>query len=113
MPYDLTSEFNIKMHKATYIHYLEVIITPDGVIHYAVPSHQEFLIKYICTNENLSRDELNALCPKEYYFDFLTWLCKKSKCISVWETFYYGELNNAQRESLNDLKLENLYIGKI
>ena len=42
----LHSPFNIETHKKTFINYLEVVITSDGVIHYAIPSHQEFYINY-------------------------------------------------------------------
>ena len=37
----LRNPFNVKIHKETFINYLEVIINPDGVIEYAVPSHIE------------------------------------------------------------------------
>lgn len=42
----LHSPFNIETHKKTFVNYLEVVITSDGVIHYAIPSHQEFCINY-------------------------------------------------------------------
>ena len=35
----LHGPFNIETHKKTFIDYLEVIIRPDGIVEYAVPSH--------------------------------------------------------------------------
>lgn len=36
--YDVYSKFDIDKHSENFIDYLEVIIDPSGVIHYAVPS---------------------------------------------------------------------------
>ena len=69
--YNLYSEFNPDKHKETYTHYLEIIIDADGKIMYAVPSHQEKMIALACEKLNVTRDELNAMCPKEYYGDLL------------------------------------------
>ena len=41
--YNVHSEFDLKKHKEKFINYLEVVIEPNGKIHYAVPSHQLFL----------------------------------------------------------------------
>lgn len=38
--YTLYSKFDIDKHAETFINYLEVIIDENGVVHYAVPSHQ-------------------------------------------------------------------------
>ena len=70
--YDLHSDFDIQKHKENFINYLEVVIHPDGSVHYAVPSHQEYLIRYICEHRNITREELEAKCPREYYCDFMT-----------------------------------------
>ena len=109
MTYDLYSKFDIELHKANYVHYLEVIIDRDGVVHYAVPSHQEYLInecirKYTCT-----REELFNLCPPEYYFDCITWLCQMSGCVSVWESsIQFYDINNAQIATLQELQKNGL-----
>lgn len=39
--YSVYSSFDLQKHKQTYTNYLEVIITPDGTVEYAVPSHSE------------------------------------------------------------------------
>ena len=111
--YDLHSEFDINLHKKTFVNYLEVIITAGGIVKYAVPSHQEALIKEIQNMYNCSRNDVNDMCPKEYYLDFLNWLCIKSNCISVWNNLYYGTPNSEQLQKLTELKLAGLYTGKI
>lgn len=111
--YDLYSKFDIDLHKKHFVNYLEIIIKEDGTAEYAVPSHQEKLIKEIQIKYNCSRDDVNNMCPKEYYFDFITWLCKKSHCLSVWNDFYYGTPNDKQKQTLLKLKQANLYFGEI
>lgn len=109
----LHSPFDIEIHKKTFINYLEVIIDENGTVHYAVPSHQEFLIKFACNKLCVDRDTLNEMCPKEYYFDFITWLCKITGCIAVWDKGIQGRPNRAQLIVLNKLRCENLYKGAV
>lgn len=87
MAYNLHSDFDIDQHKKTFIHYLEVVIDENRKIMYVVPSHQEKQIALACEKLNVTREELNAMCPKEYYFDLMTWLCKISGSCAVWEKF--------------------------
>lgn len=61
--YDLNSKFDIQKHKETYHYYFEALIFPDGHIEYAVPSHQELLIKKGCEKYNLSREKLMSYIP--------------------------------------------------
>ncbi len=37
--YSVYSDFDVRKHKKHFTDYLEVIIHPDGSVHYAVPSH--------------------------------------------------------------------------
>ena len=87
MKYGVYSGFSIKQHKQTFIHYLEVIIDENGKIMYAVPSHQEKMIKLACEKLNVTREKLNENCPQEYYCDFMTWLSKVGGACAVWEKF--------------------------
>lgn len=109
----MSKPFNITTHKNTFTHYLEVIIDEEGTIHYAVPSHLEWLIQKACEKLNMNRNELMNNVPREYYFDMLTWLTKVTDCIAVWDTSYVGTLNYAQRSQLELLMLEGLYEGAI
>lgn len=109
----LHNKFDIITHKNNFINYLEIVILEDGTIEYAIPSHQEKLIN-ICLNKyNISRFELESVCPPEYYGDYINWLCKMSKAICVWNDFYKGDLNNNQKYALSLLKRSGLYTGKI
>lgn len=101
--YDLTCEFDIELHKQTFVHYLEICIDEEGKCHYAVPSHQEFMIKYACEKLNITREELSEKCPIEYYCDFLTWLQQITGLIPVWTEFYRGNPNKKQMKTIDQL----------
>lgn len=114
MAYNLYSEFDIDQHKKTFIHYLKVVIDENGKIMYAVPSHQEKLISLACERLNVTREKLNAMCPQEYYFDFMTWLYKISGACAVWEKFVRcDKLIKQQIMALQTLKDNELYLGQI
>lgn len=112
--YNLYSDFDIQQHKKHYVNYLEVIMFPDGHIEYAVPSHQEKLIKICHEKLNLTRDELADMCPSEYTFFPTPWLCELSGCISIWtDNVVKGdnqELTNEQIQMLLTLKDEGLLV---
>ncbi|MBQ2856701.1 MAG: hypothetical protein IJE78_06195 [Bacteroidaceae bacterium] len=110
--YDLRCEFDLQKHKETFVNYLEVIITSDGVVHYAVPSHQEYMIMLAMKQYNWTREDLKKAIPADYYSDFMIWLSKITQSISVWTDFLvFYELNPAQYEKLLELKQANLYNG--
>lgn len=112
MEYSVYSDFDMEQHKKTFTNYLEVVIDESGKIMYAVPSHQEKLIKLSCEKLNITKDELNAMCPEEYYFDFVTWLCKVSGGCAVWNRHIeLYELTKGQRKALQLLKDNGLYLG--
>lgn len=114
MEYGLHSDFNPKLHNQTFIHYLEVIIDENGKIMYAMPSHQEKMIKLACEKLNVTREQLNEMCPEEYYFDFMAWLSKASGACAVWENQVMGGKFTAEQiKALQMLKNENLYFGTI
>lgn len=87
MEYSVYSDFNIEQHKKKFINYLEVVIDENGKIMYAVPSHQEKLIRLACEKLKVTREELNTMCPEECYFDFVKWLCKVSGACAAWNLF--------------------------
>ena len=112
--YDLRCEFDLQKHKETFVNYLEVIITSDGVVHYAVPSHQEFMIALAMQQNGWTREQLKKAVPLEEYGDFMIWLSKITHSISVGSNFIiFYELNELQHEQLNELKSEGLYRGPI
>lgn len=111
--YDLYSEFDVEEHMKKYVNYLEVIILPTGRIEYAVPSHQEKLIKIAMEKYHISRDELMRRCPQEYYCDFMEWLQQITGCVSVWSYCYKGKPNKFQKHSLRILIKKGLTKGEI
>ena len=112
--YDVYCDFDLEKHKETYINYLEVMIDKDGKIMYAVPSHQEKAIEMACESKGVDRAELSKLCPKEFYFDFLTWLLMQSGAMAVWNEYYQSyNVTRAQYASLRRLKLAGVYKGTL
>ncbi|MCK2000460.1 hypothetical protein MZM54_03515 [[Brevibacterium] frigoritolerans] len=109
----LNGPFDIEEHKKTFKNYLEVIILEDGTIVYAVPSHQEKLIAIACEKLGITRKQLSDLCPIEYYFDFMNWLCQITNCVSLWNERMEGIPNEEQIKSLKKLIEEKLYYGPI
>lgn len=109
----LCQPFDIETHKKNFIDYLEVIVSEDGTVMYAVPSHQQKLIAIACKKLNVTTDELNDMCPPEYYFDFDKWLCKITNCVALWNQFMVGVPNEAQTESIKSLIDAGLYRGAI
>ncbi len=113
-PYNLYSVFDADKHKATYTNYLEVVIDEKGTVLYAVPSHQEKAIAIACDKLGVTRDELNEMCPPEYYFDFARWLCMVSGVVLVWNgDCVYDKPNRKQIAALRMLKMKGLYKGAV
>lgn len=109
----MSEPFSISVHKNTFIDYLEIILDESGEAHYAVPSHQEWLIRYACNKLKVSREMLESICPSEMYFNYIEWLTKITECVAVWDIEYVGSLNQHQKAMLELLKLNGLYKGEI
>lgn len=108
----LNGPFDIETHKKTFINYLEVVISSEGVIEYAVPSHTQKLENILMKRLKVNRTALSYLCPKEYWCDYNNWLCMKTGYIMVWglpNSYIIGEPNDKQKEAINMLKKEELY----
>lgn len=108
------SKFDAYQHKLKYPHYCEVVILKDGTVEYAHPSHQEKLVRLACEQLDISREELQSLCPPEYYFDFDVWLESQSGAMPVW-TKFYGSSNPTAEQlyALQLLKNEGIYEGTL
>lgn len=112
--YSIYCDFDIEQHKKKYVNYLEVLIEEDGWIVYAVPSHQEKAIELACQKLRVNRQELMAMCPKEYYFDFLNWLLIVSGTVAVWNDFCSAPtVTKKQIASLRRLKMAGIYKGAV
>ena len=109
--YTIYSDFSIKKHKQKFINYLEVIIHEDGSVHYAIPSHQEYMIRYACRKLSCSKQHLFDMCPEEYYFDYMRWLCMITGCVAVWSNnVLYHTLTEQQKDTLRTLVKEELTV---
>lgn len=112
--YSVYSEFDLEKHKQTYVKYLEVLIDEDGTIMYAVPSHQQKGIALACDRLNVSREQLDALCPREYWCDFMRWLCMIAKVVFVWDDDCVAvDPTIKQIGALRRLKMAGVYTGPI
>lgn len=112
--YGLHSPFDPQLHSETFINYLEVIIDEFGNVEYAIPSHQEAMMRKAIQRTGKTRQQIEDECPKEYYCNYMAYLSKLSGCISVWNEFFEGdEPNEAQMKTLKDLKELNLYKGEL
>lgn len=106
----LHSPFDLETHKATFVNYTEVVIDPEGTIHYAVPSHTCFLENYCCKMYHISRSELSARVPREYWCDMNAFLMKMSGCMLVWNCGYdyYEAMTDKQKSAVDSLIASNL-----
>lgn len=67
----LHSPFDVKIHKEVFTNYLEVCIEQDGTVHYAIPSHMEFLQTYLFMKENPNKKYMiaNGRAPREWVLE--------------------------------------------
>lgn len=112
------SAFDIDMHAATYINYLEVNIAPDGTIEYAHPSHQMHLENKL--KERLGDGGFQKWLGTISTVDYFEELQRVTGYISVWSDFFEGTPNAMQADALLKLKHKKynrssstLYIGKL
>lgn len=112
--YNLYCAFDLEKHKKTYVNYLEVLICEDGTIVYAVPSHQEKAIALACSRLHMTREQLEMMCPREYYGDYMTWLCMAARCVAVWNGHCVAvNPTSKQIGALRKLKMAGVYSGTI
>ena len=79
----LNSPFDLETHKKTFIAYLEVIIDSEGNVMYAVPSHQQAMIRIATEKLNVTKKRLFEMYDSSW-FDTIEWLSGITGCISVW-----------------------------
>ena len=114
----LHSSFDIETHKRTFISYLEVVISPEGVVEYAVPSHTEKLVQIFMKQKGFD-DEIKA---KKYILDTtinndmchtLDYLTGVTGYISVWFNYYVAgdPPTKAQLDKLWELFKNGVYMG--
>lgn len=100
--YDVYSKFDLEKHKKAFINYFETVILPTGEVQYAVPSHQEKLLKLAFPG--VSRELIWELIPNDA--DVLKFLLDKTKCISCWADFHIGESHTPEQEAMLQLLIK-------
>lgn len=114
----LRGPFDIKLHKLTFIHYLEVVISPDGKIEYATPSHMEKLLRVFMEQENISdrQEAFRVIEERDIDMDGPSIsLAKQTGYILVWEEAYTCGSSPTKKQiaALRKLKLNGLYFGTL
>ncbi|MFI3329150.1 MAG: hypothetical protein R3Y05_01535 [bacterium] len=105
--YSVYSDFDLDKHKETFTNYCEVVILEDGTVKYAVPSHEQMLIKLYADKKGMSVEEFYNWWDENKHIDFRELALKEVKCVLVWTNFcQYIELNKVQNKVLKS------FIGK-
>lgn len=116
----LHSPFDIETHKQTFVSYLEVVISPEGTVEYAVPSHSDKLIEIF--KEQKGFDDI--LKAKKYVWETcinndicvpIEYLTGVTGYISVWFDHYVSSdpPTKQQLAKLQELFKEGVYIGPV
>jgi hypothetical protein len=123
----LHREFDVNTHKEYFTNYLEVIIHPDGLVEYAIPSHQVKLfmiyyeqkfnkkIQYYSEEFFTIRTDVESSVPREFWLDMVQYYCNVTGCISMWDKSYVAPesgLTEAQKTVIETLKRNKLYRGE-
>lgn len=114
----LRGPFDPDVHAETFINYLEVIVTDQGTVLYATPSHFERLIALYCKQNGL--DYLNPDERREYVYQQMPddaapvdWLCEKTGSIAVWYDHYEGKPSPNTADALHELRHRGIYNGPV
>ena len=114
----LHSPFDIETHKKTFVSYLEAVISPEGVVEYAVPSHTEKLVEIFMKQKGFD----DIIKAKEYIIkttinngmcstiEFLTGV---TGYISIWFDHYVASdpPTKQQLDKLKELFDNGVYMG--
>ena len=116
----LHSPFDIETHKQTFVSYLEVVISPEGVVEYATPSHTDKLVEVFSKQKGFD----DILKAKKYIIDTtinngmistIDYLTGVTGYISVWFNGYVAgdPPTKAQLDKLKELFKNGVYTGPI
>ena len=102
----LHGPFDLATHKATFTNYLEVVVTPDGTIIYAVPSHQRVLERIYQAAHGVAAEDA---VPRERWLDMLDWLMEETGCVCAYTAGVLGRPTTVeQEEAIAMLRREGL-----
>lgn len=114
----LHSPFDIETHKQTFVSYLEVVISPEGVVEYATPSHTDKLVEIFAKQKGFD----DILKAKKYIIETtinngmlstIDYLTGVTGYISVWFNRYVAgdPPTKAQLDKLKELFDNGVYVG--
>ncbi|MBR5297029.1 MAG: hypothetical protein IKU29_04065 [Parabacteroides sp.] len=114
----LHSPFDIETHKNTFVSYLEVVISPEGTVEYAVPSHTDKLVEIFAKQKGFD----DILKAKKYIIETainngmlstIDYLTGVTGYISVWFKGYVAgdPPTKAQLNKLKELFDNGVYVG--
>lgn len=78
----LNSPFDLETHKKTFVNYFEAAILPNGTIEYCIPSHEQYIWKYLMKILGFTRDDIMKMTQNMYdaYVNhcglILCWSCR-------------------------------------
>lgn len=105
----LQKPFDVNIHKKVFVNYLELVITEDGIPHYANPSHTEYLYKLACDKLNMTRNEIDQyIISHGLVADFVEWMIDQTNAVLIWFDFYKGKPNQKQCDTINMLIKEGV-----
>lgn len=103
----LHSPFDIGTHKNTFVSYLEVVISPEGEVEYAVPSHSEKLVAIFANQTGLDIQEAKQYIiettANNGFMSTVDFLTRVTGYISVWFNGYVAA-NPPTKQQLDKLK---------
>ena len=116
----LHGPFDIETHKQTFVSYLEVVISPEGVVEYATPSHTDKLIEILAKQKGIKDfDEAEKYvwqtCINNDICIPIKYLTGVTGYISVWFDHYVSgdPPTKQQLTKLQELFKEGVYIGPV
>lgn len=99
----LYMDFHARVHGQVFIDYCEVILWPDGKVEYAMPSHNEALIKAYANKHNIARDDV----VEKFYnnFDCYEEMMRDTGIVQIWYDRLYNctNLTHEQLDALGTL----------
>lgn len=107
----LHGAFSYRMHGELFKNYLEVVISPEGEVMYAVPSHQLKLMEILMEKNHWTREQLDEAVPQEFYCNMMEWLYQETGYIAVWNDNFGGHPTKEQTLSLRRLTANGYYCG--
>lgn len=114
----LHSPFDIETHKRTFVAYLEVVISPEGIVEYAVPSHTDKLVEIFAKQKGFddihkAKKYIIETTIKNGMLSTIDYLTGATGYISVWFSRYVAgdPPTKAQLDKLKELFDNGVYVG--